>query len=214
MVKNPPANAGDMRNLGLSSGLGKSPGGGHGHPLQWNIPWTGAWLATVHRVTKNGTRWGRMRTHFLRVLVGTTGLPVVRFDQRGGRDGRGGKAFSRGGCMREARREEGLHLVSGSGCSEGCMWKLTNVTLGRIITQNDRKRLGLGLGGPSQPGSRGFSGRVLPCLSNFTQLLAKVRLLFSAAFAERIFVAAVMMLNSFQLFFVYVAPSGHLILRI
>lgn len=124
-----------------------------------------------------------MRTHFLRMLVGTTGLPEVRFDPGGGGDGRGGKAFSRGGCMREARREEGLHLVSGSGCSEGCMWKLTNVTLGRILTQNDRKRLGLGLGAPSQPGSRGFSGRVLPCLSNFTQLLAKVRLLFSAAFA-------------------------------
>lgn len=34
-----------------------------------------------------------------------------------------------------------------------------------------------------QPGSRGFSGRVLPGLSNFPQWLSRVRLLFSAAFA-------------------------------
>lgn len=75
-----------------------------------------------------------MLMHFLRMLVGTADLPIVRFDQSGGGGGRGGEAFSRGGCMREARREEGLHLVSGSGCSQGCMWKLTNVTLGRILT--------------------------------------------------------------------------------
>ena len=40
MVKNTPANAGDV---GSISGLGRSPGGGHGNPLQyssWEIPWT------------------------------------------------------------------------------------------------------------------------------------------------------------------------------
>ena len=31
VVKNPPANAGDIRDLGLISGLGRSPGGGHGN---------------------------------------------------------------------------------------------------------------------------------------------------------------------------------------
>ena len=34
MVKNPPANAGDVRDAGLIPGLGRSPGGGHGNPLQ------------------------------------------------------------------------------------------------------------------------------------------------------------------------------------
>ena len=34
LVKNPLANAGDVRDAGLISGLGRSPGGGHGNPLQ------------------------------------------------------------------------------------------------------------------------------------------------------------------------------------
>ena len=34
MVKNLPANAGDMRDLSSTLGLGRSPGGGHGTPLQ------------------------------------------------------------------------------------------------------------------------------------------------------------------------------------
>ena len=43
VVKNLPANAGDVRVAGLSPGWGRSPGGGRGHPLQyssWRIPWT------------------------------------------------------------------------------------------------------------------------------------------------------------------------------
>ena len=34
VVKNQPVNAGDVRDVGLISGLGQSPGGGHGSPLQ------------------------------------------------------------------------------------------------------------------------------------------------------------------------------------
>ena len=34
VVKNPPASAGDIRDVGLSLGLGRSPGEGHGNPLQ------------------------------------------------------------------------------------------------------------------------------------------------------------------------------------
>ena len=34
MVKNPPANAGDIRDAGSVPGSGRSPGGGHGDPLQ------------------------------------------------------------------------------------------------------------------------------------------------------------------------------------
>ena len=36
MVKNPPANAGDIRDVGLTPGLGRSPGGGSGNPLQYS----------------------------------------------------------------------------------------------------------------------------------------------------------------------------------
>ena len=34
MVKNPPPDAGDIRDMGTIPGLGRSPGGGHGNPLQ------------------------------------------------------------------------------------------------------------------------------------------------------------------------------------
>ena len=60
MVKNPPANAGHIRDAGLIPGLGRSPGGGHGNPLQYsgleNPMNRGAWWATVHGVTKSQTR--------------------------------------------------------------------------------------------------------------------------------------------------------------
>ena len=36
VVKNPPANAGDIRDLGSISGSGRSPGGEHGNPLQYS----------------------------------------------------------------------------------------------------------------------------------------------------------------------------------
>ena len=35
MVKNPPVKAGDLRDAGLISGSGRSPGEGHGNPLQY-----------------------------------------------------------------------------------------------------------------------------------------------------------------------------------
>ena len=55
VVKNLPDNA-DADSI---SGSGRSPGGGHGHPLQYSCLESpmdrGAWWATVHRVTKNHT---------------------------------------------------------------------------------------------------------------------------------------------------------------
>ena len=51
-VKNPPANAGDVRDESSIPGSGRSPGGGHGNPLQYscleNFMDRGAWKATVH----------------------------------------------------------------------------------------------------------------------------------------------------------------------
>ena len=36
VVKSPPANAGDARNVGSIPGSGRSPGGGHGNPFQYS----------------------------------------------------------------------------------------------------------------------------------------------------------------------------------
>ena len=49
----------DIRHLNSVPGLGQSPGGGHGNPLQYsyleNTMDGGAWWAIVHRVTKSQT---------------------------------------------------------------------------------------------------------------------------------------------------------------
>ena len=51
VVKNPPANAGDIRDVGSIPGSGSSPGEENGNPLQYscleNPTDTGAWWATV-----------------------------------------------------------------------------------------------------------------------------------------------------------------------
>ena len=60
VVKNPPANARDVGDVGSIHGLGRSPGGGHGNPLQYSClehPMArGAWWAAVHGVTKSWTQ--------------------------------------------------------------------------------------------------------------------------------------------------------------
>ena len=57
MVKNPPANARDIRDAGSVPGLGRSPGEGHDNPLQYscmeNLMDRGAWMATVYKVAKS-----------------------------------------------------------------------------------------------------------------------------------------------------------------
>ena len=59
VLKNPPVNAGDIRDAGLISGSSRSLGGGNGDSLQYscleNPMNRGAWRATVHRVTKSWT---------------------------------------------------------------------------------------------------------------------------------------------------------------
>ena len=57
MVKNSPANAGDIRDMGSIPGWGRSPRGGDGNPLQYsclkNPMDRGAWQATVHRIPES-----------------------------------------------------------------------------------------------------------------------------------------------------------------
>ena len=66
-VKNLPANAGDIRDSGLTPNSGRSPGGGHGNPLQYSCLETsmdgGAWQTTVHGVAKSRTRLKRLSMH-------------------------------------------------------------------------------------------------------------------------------------------------------
>ena len=77
MVKNLPANAGDIRDTGWIPGLRRSPGGGHGNPLQYscleNPTDSGARQATVHRVAKSQTRLKRLSMHTHNTLI--FGLP-------------------------------------------------------------------------------------------------------------------------------------------
>ena len=67
MVNNPPANAGDVRDVGSIPGEIRSPGGGNGNPLQYsclqNPMDRGAWWATVHEVAKHWTRLQGLSTH-------------------------------------------------------------------------------------------------------------------------------------------------------
>ena len=57
MVKNPPANTGDIRDAGSIPGLGRSPGREHGNPLQYscleNRMDRGAWRTRVDEVAKS-----------------------------------------------------------------------------------------------------------------------------------------------------------------
>ena len=57
VVKNLPANAGDIRDIGSIPGLGRSPGEGNGTPLQYSGPESpmdrGAWWVAVHSVAKS-----------------------------------------------------------------------------------------------------------------------------------------------------------------
>ena len=69
VVKNLPANARDIRDMGLIPRSDRSLGGGHGNPLQYscldNPMDRGAWQATVHRVAKSWTwlNWLSMHTY-------------------------------------------------------------------------------------------------------------------------------------------------------
>ena len=67
VVKNLPASAEDIRDVGLITGSGRFPGGGHGNPLQYscleNPKNRGAWWATVRSIAKCQTRLKWLSVH-------------------------------------------------------------------------------------------------------------------------------------------------------
>ena len=68
MVKNPPANTRDIREMGYILGSGRSPGGGYDNPLQYscleNPMDRGTWWARVHGVAESDmTEYTHMREH-------------------------------------------------------------------------------------------------------------------------------------------------------
>ena len=67
VVKNLPANAGDVRDPGSIPGSGRSPGGGHGHLVQYSCQENpmdrGIWQAMVHVVAQSQTQLKQLSTH-------------------------------------------------------------------------------------------------------------------------------------------------------
>ena len=67
MVKNPPANVGDIRDVSSIPGSERSSGGRNGNPLQHscleNPMDRGGWWATVRRVTKSQTGLKQLSSH-------------------------------------------------------------------------------------------------------------------------------------------------------
>ena len=65
-MRNTTVNAGDTRDVGLISRLGRFPGVGNGNSLQYscleNSMDRGAWWATVHGVAKRRTQWSTCTT--------------------------------------------------------------------------------------------------------------------------------------------------------
>ena len=78
VIKNPLANAGDIRDTGSIPGSGSFPGERQGNPLQYpcleNSMDSGAWQATVDGVTKSQTRLKRLSMHTHRPLPKCNGL--------------------------------------------------------------------------------------------------------------------------------------------
>ena len=81
VVKNPPVNEGDIRDMGLIPGSGRSLGGGIGNPLQYscleNPMDRKAWQAAVHRFTSSQTRRKQLSMHSRDRLSKADCLPSV-----------------------------------------------------------------------------------------------------------------------------------------
>ena len=72
VIKNLPANARDIRDVGKILRSGRSPEGGHGNPLQYpcldDPVDRGAWWASVHRLAKSWTLLKQLNIHALQIF--------------------------------------------------------------------------------------------------------------------------------------------------
>ena len=86
VVKNPPVNARDIRDAGLIPAWGRSPGGGHGNPLQYscleNPMDRGGWWATVHRVTESDTTEATEQAQAKSFYLPSPQFPHLQKDQQ------------------------------------------------------------------------------------------------------------------------------------
>ena len=104
VVKNLPANAGDIKDMGLIPGSGRFSGGGHGNPLHYSCLESpldrGAWRATVHGVTKSRTWLKWLRTHtviqyeFILIISAETFFPIRLHSEVPGRHEFWGTVFN------------------------------------------------------------------------------------------------------------------------
>ena len=82
--KEPPANAGDVRDMGLIPGLRKSPGREHGNSLQYscleNLMDRTCWWTTVHGVEEGPTLLNRLSTAHLQQSPTHSCPPLIPFD--------------------------------------------------------------------------------------------------------------------------------------
>ena len=80
VIRNLPANAGDLRDMSLISGSGRSCRGGHGNPLQFscleNPMDRGAWRAIVYKIAKSWRRlstntfhWGPRKSQLINIVI-------------------------------------------------------------------------------------------------------------------------------------------------
>ena len=146
VVKNLLANSGHVRDTSSIPELGRSPGGGHGTPLQYscleNPMYRGAWQTTVHSVPKSPTWVKQLSTQRHTRTLGMQGLrekfgcwvagPALWFRWRGHQEGartpEGGAVWwerkpvrrivtSRDSMReRDRERDRGRHRVRGWGC--------------------------------------------------------------------------------------------------
>ena len=81
VVKNPPANAGDLRGTDSILALGRSPWGGHDNPLQYscleNPMDRGAWQATAHGFKQSQTLLKWLGTHICHFLPGELWMEYI-----------------------------------------------------------------------------------------------------------------------------------------
>ena len=85
VVKNLLANAGDVRDVGSSPGWGRTPGGGHGDPLQYpcqeNPTDREAWWSVVHRVEESDTAEETWHTPMQRITPKLSSFKQWSFKQ-------------------------------------------------------------------------------------------------------------------------------------